>query len=120
MRLAFPPTLPDCSNILPPGNSLTLLFFWDQQPSVPLPPLTVEGLGDGHGVGGKTVYSQTMCSPGTASSISSYMGKELINHGWSKTSQNLCGTTGWRINSSGLAINWNVSDPQSWTLSYCQ
>ena len=120
MRLAFPPTVPDCSNVSPPGNSLNLLFFWDQQPTVPLPPLTVEGMGDGHGIGGKTVYSQAMCSPGTASSISSYMSKELGNHGWSATSQNLCGSTGWRINSSGLAISWNVSNPQEWTLNYCQ
>ena len=120
MRLAFPPTVPDCSNILLPGNTLHLLFFWDQQPSVPLPPLTVEGLGDGSSSGGKTVYSQAMCSPGTASSISSYMGKELGNHSWSSTPQNLCGTTGWVINGAGLAIKWNVSNPQDWTLSYCQ
>ena len=68
----------------------------------------------------KTVYSQAMCSPGTASSISSYMGKELGNHGWSSTTQNLCGTTGWVINGSGLAIKWNLSNPQDWMLSYCQ
>lgn len=120
MRLAFPPTLPDCSNIVPPGNSPTPLFFWDQQSAVPLPPLTIEGLGDGHGVGGKTVYSQTMCSPGTASSINSYMNAELTKHGWSATSQNLCGTTGWVINNAGLAISWNVSNPVDWSLSYCQ
>jgi hypothetical protein len=120
MRLAFPPSMPDCSSILPPGNSPTPLFFWDQQPTVPLPPLTVEGMGSGHGVGSKTVYSQEMCSPGTASSISSYMQTELTHHGWSATSQNLCGTTGWVINNAGLAINWNVSSPLGWTLSYCQ
>jgi hypothetical protein len=120
MRLAFPPSTPDCSNIVPPGNSPTPLFFWDQQPTVPLPPLTIEGMGSGHGVGSKTVYSQEICSPGTASSISSYMHTELTQHGWSATSQNLCGTTGWVINTAGLAINWVVSNPLNWTLSYCQ
>lgn len=120
MRLAFPPSVPNCSNIVPPGNTPTALFFWDQQSTIPLPPLTVEGMGSGHGVGGKTVYSQTMCSPGTAASIASYMHTELTQHGWSATSQNLCGTTGWVINNAGLAINWVVSNPVNWTLSYCQ
>ncbi len=120
MRLAFPPTLPDCSNIVLPGNPSTLLFFWTQQATVPLPPLTIEGMGDGHAVGSKTVYSQTMCSPGTASSISSYMHTELSSHGWSATSQNLCGTTGWVLNNAGLAISWTISDPLDWSLSYCQ
>jgi hypothetical protein len=120
MRLAFPPSLPDCSNIAPQGNVTAPVFFWDQQPTVSLPPLTVEGIGDGHGVGSKTVYSEAMCSPGTASSVNSYMNSELTHHGWSATSQNLCGTTGWVINTAGLAINWAVSNPLSWTLSYCQ
>jgi hypothetical protein len=120
MRLAFPPTLPDCSNILPPGNSLIYYFFWDQQPTVPLPPLTVEGLGDGHGVGSKTVFSQAMCSPGTTASISAYMSKELSQHGWSSTSQSLCGSTGWVINGPGLAVKWSVGNSQDWSLSYCQ
>jgi hypothetical protein len=120
MRLAFPPTVPDCSSILPPGNPLVYYFFWDQQPTVPLPPLTVEGLGDGHSVGSKTVYSQTMCSPGTAASINAYMSKEMSHHGWSSTSQTLCGTTGWDINSSGLALKWSVTDPKDWTMSFCQ
>jgi hypothetical protein len=119
MRLAFPPSLPDCSNILPPGNSPTPLFFWDQQTTVPLPPLTIEGLGDGSSVGGLTVYSQAMCSPGTASSISSYMSTELGKHGWSATSQSLCGTSGWVKNNAGLAIKWTVSNPLDWSLSYC-
>jgi hypothetical protein len=120
MRLAFPPALPDCSNIAPQGNVTAPVFFWDQQASVPLPPLTVEGIGDGHGVGSKTVYSEAMCSPGTASSVNSYMNSELTHHGWSATSQNLCGTTGWVINNAGLAISWNVGNPLNWTLSYCQ
>ena len=120
MRLAFPPSLPDCSNIVLPGNSPTPLFFWDQQQTVPLPPLTVDGMGDGHGVGSQTVYSQVMCSPGTASSISSYMSTELGKHGWSATSQSLCGTSGWVKNSAGLAIKWTVSNPLDWSLSYCQ
>ncbi|HLY29524.1 MAG TPA: hypothetical protein VKQ36_00725 [Ktedonobacterales bacterium] len=121
MRLAFPPTVPDCSNILPPGNPLTYHFFWDgEQSTVPLPPLTVEGLGDGHNVGSKSVFSQFMCSPGTAASISSYMSTELSHHGWSNTSQNLCGTTGWMINNAGLAIDWQVSSATDWELNYCQ
>ncbi|MGO8947476.1 MAG: hypothetical protein ACLQUY_07405 [Ktedonobacterales bacterium] len=120
MRLAFPPSLPDCSNIVPPGNVTAPVFFWDQQPTVPLPPLTVEGMGDGHGVGSKTVFSEAMCSPGTASSVNSYMNSELTQHGWSATSQNLCGTTGWVINNAGLAIAWNVGNPLDWSLSYCQ
>ncbi len=121
LRLAFPPTLPDCSNILPPGNSIAYNFFWtDASPNVPVPPLTVFGLGDGHGVGNKTVYTQFMCSPGTASSISSYMSKELGQHGWSATSQSECGTTGWMINSAGLAISWQVSNPTQWQLNSCQ
>jgi hypothetical protein len=121
MRLAFPPTVPDCSNILPPGNPLVYYFFWTgQQPSVPLPPLTVQGLGDGHGVGGKTVFSEVMCSPGTGASIGAYMSKETGQHGWSSTSQSLCGSTGWVINSAGLALKWAVANPQEWTMSYCQ
>ncbi len=55
IRLASPPSNPDCSNIVPGIG--TIEFFWSQQPPVPVPPLTVEGMGSGHGVGGKTVYS---------------------------------------------------------------
>jgi hypothetical protein len=121
LRLAFPPTLPNCNNILPPGNSLSYHFWWDgTQPSVPVPPLSVMGLGDGHGVGSKTVFSEFMCSPGTASSVATYMNNELTQHGWSATSQSLCGSTGWVINGSGLAISWHITNPTDWELSYCQ
>ncbi len=120
MRLAFPPTLPDCSNIVPGGGAPTLVFFWDQQPTVPLPPLTAEGLGDGHGVGNKTVYDQFMCSAGTASSVNTYLSSEMSKHGWTATSQNLCGSTGWVINGSGLALKWTVSDPTNWQMAFCQ
>jgi hypothetical protein len=120
IRLAIPPSTPDCSNIAPPGGGTAPLeFFWSQQPSVPVPPLSAEGLGDGHGVGSKTVYSQAMCSPGTAASVKSFMSTELANLGYAATNQSLCGTTGWVLK-NGLAISWNVSDPLDWSLSYCQ
>lgn len=119
IRLAFPPTLPDCSNIVPDGAPV-LQFFWEQQPTVPLPPLTAQGLGDGYGTGGKTVFSQDECSAGTAASVNSFLTTEMSNHGWSATSQNLCGSTGWVINSAGLALKWVVTDPTHWTMNYCQ
>jgi len=119
MRLAFPPTLPDCSNIVPDGSP-TRWFFWEQQPTVPLPPLTAEGLGDGYGTGGKTVYSQAECSAGTAASVNAFLSSEMSKHGWSATGQNLCGSTGWVINSAGLALKWVVTDPTNWTMNYCK
>jgi hypothetical protein len=119
MRLAFPPTLPDCSNIELPGNAPTLRFVWDQMTSVPLPPLTIEGMVDDSTVGGEAVTSTHMCSPGTASSISAFMSKELGHHGWRSTSQTLCGSTDWYLNAPGDAISWNVSNPQDWTLNTC-
>lgn len=120
IRLAIPPSAPDCSNIAPPGGGTpTLEFFWSQQTAVPVPPLTAEGLGDGHDVGGKGVYSQFMCSPGTATSIKTFMSSELGKQGFTATNQSLCGTTGWVVKGS-LAIAWNVSSPTDWSLSYCQ
>ncbi len=77
---------------------------------MPVPPLTVEGMGSGHGVGGKTVYSQEMCGPGTATSVKTFMSGELAKLGYSATNQSLCGTTGWVVKGS-LAIAWTVSDP---------
>ncbi len=54
IRLAIPPGPVDCSNIMPPGNpSDAHELFWSQRPSVPVPPLTIEGLGDGSNVDGK-------------------------------------------------------------------
>ncbi len=120
IRLAIPPSTPDCSNIAPPGGgTATLEFFWSQQSSVPVPPLTAEGLGDGHQVGSKTVYSQDVCSPGTAASVKTFMSTELAKLGFASTSASLCGSTGW-VTKNGLAINWNVSNPLDWVLSYCQ
>ena len=120
MRLAFPPSLPDCSNIVPGGGAPTLVFFWDQQPSVPLPPLTAEGLGDGHGVGNKTLYDEFMCSAGTASSVNNYLSTEMGKHGWTSTGQNLCGSTGWVINGAGLALKWSVTNATDWQMISCQ
>jgi hypothetical protein len=120
IRVAVPPSTPDCSNIAPPGGGIPPLeFFWSQQPSIPVPPLTAEGLGDGHGVGSKTVYSQAMCSPGTAASVKSFMSTELGKLGFTSTNQSLCGSTGWVIK-NGLAISWNAGSATGWTLSYCQ
>jgi hypothetical protein len=120
IRVAVPPSTPDCSAIAPPGGGIPPLeFFWSQQPSIPVPPLSAEGLGDGHGVGGKTVFSQSMCSPGTAASVSSFMSTELGKLGFTATSQSLCGSTGW-VSKNGLAIKWQVGSATNWTLSYCQ
>jgi hypothetical protein len=120
IRIAVPPSTPDCSSIAPPGGGTpTLEFFWSQQPSIPVPPLSAEGLYDGHGVGSKTVLSQSMCSPGTVASVKSFMSTELGKLGFKSTSQSLCGTTGWVLK-NGLAISWNVGSATNWTLSYCQ
>lgn len=119
IRLAIPPSVPDCSNILPGGGTPKLEFFWSQQPSVPVPPLSVEGMYDGHQAGGKTVLSQTMCSPGTAASVKTFMSSELAKHGFTATSQSLCGTTGWVVKNN-LAIAWTVNSATDWSLSYCQ
>ena len=120
IRIAVPPSTPDCSNIVPPGGSTPPLeFFWSQQPSIPVPPLTAEGLYEGHSVGAKTVLSQSMCSPGTAASVTGFMSTELGKLGFTSTSQSLCGSTGWVIK-NGLAISWNGGSATDWTLSYCQ
>jgi hypothetical protein len=120
IRLAIPPSPPDCSNIAPPGGGTpSLEFFWSQQPSVPVPPLSAEGLGDGHGVGSKTVYSQALCSPGTTASVTKFMSTELGKLGFVATNQSLCGSTGWVVKNN-LAVNWSVSNPVDWTLSFCQ
>lgn len=119
IRIAAPPSNPDCSNIVPGGGSGTLEFFWSQQPSVPVPPLSVEGMYDGHQVSGKTVLSQSMCSPGTVTSVKTFMSKELTKLGFVATSQSWCGSTGWVVKNN-LAISWNVSSPTNWSLSYCK
>jgi len=120
IRLAIPPSVPDCSNIAPPGGGTPKPeFFWSQQANIPVPPLSSEGLGDGHDVGGKGVFSQFMCSPGTATSVKSFMSTELGKLGFTATNQSECGTTGWVVKGN-LAISWNVSDPKNWSLSYCQ
>ncbi|MGE5334933.1 MAG: hypothetical protein ACM3N4_09565 [Nitrososphaerota archaeon] len=119
IRIAAPPSTPDCSNIVPGGGTPKLEFFWSQQSSVPVPPLSVEGMYDGHQVGGKTVLSQTMCSPGTAASVKTFMSSELAKHGFTATSQSLCGTTGWVVKNN-LAIAWTVNSATNWSLSYCQ
>ena len=120
IRLAIPPSVPDCSAIAPPGGGTpTMEFFWSQQKAIPVPPLTSEGLGDGHGVGSKGVYSQSMCSPGTVASVKTFMSAELGKLGFKATNQSECGTTGWVVKGS-LAISWNVSNPKDWSLSYCQ
>lgn len=119
IRIAAPPSPPDCSNIVPGGGSGTIEFFWSQQPKVPVPPLTVEGMGSGHGVGGKTVYSQEMCGPGTVSSVKTFMSTELKKLGFVASGSSYCGSTGWVVKNN-LAISWNVSSPTNWSLSYCQ
>jgi hypothetical protein len=120
IRLAIPPSTPDCSAIAPPGGGTpTLEFFWSQQHSVPVPPLTAEGLYDGHGVGGKTVLSQSMCSPGTVASVKTFMSTELAKLGFVTSGSSYCGSTGWVVKNN-LAIAWNVSSPTNWSLSYCQ
>ncbi len=85
LRFFVPPTAPGCSvgDTLGVYSGKTYQSTWTDGGSVPLPPLTLFGLGSGFS---KTAYDADgytgMCSAGTAASVNTFFTTELPRLGW--------------------------------------
>jgi hypothetical protein len=76
LRLFTPPPAPNCPADLP-FDTVYSLFIKDH-PDVPLPPLTVYGVGDGS----TGLIFNNMCSAGDANAITTFFQTELTKLGW--------------------------------------
>ncbi len=127
LRLFIPPPTPNCSG--GPFQPPPYKSFASNDSSLPLPPLTVYGAGDGSGA----LLSNTMCSAGTADSVNSFYTTELPKLGWHQGSfpphapPEDCGGpgsySGW-ISPDGKAVmSWSATGggvpATGWNLSVC-
>jgi hypothetical protein len=127
LRLFVPPSIPGCLNngpFSPPYQS-----FYPQYSSLPLPPLTLFGPGDGSG----GLTSNTMCSAGTMDAVNSFFTNELTKHGWHQGSftppsgQPACGGPspfkGWISPDGKHVAAWTATGGSAaangWFLQYC-
>lgn len=82
LRLFVPPPVPNCpvGPFTGPGGPFVAFFF--NKPDLPVPPLTETGPGDGFDQANFSQSNGSMCSSGTAASITSFFAAELPNLGW--------------------------------------
>lgn len=89
-------------------------FVNGMTPPVPLPPFTLLTPDDAAGSTG-----MDLCSPGTASSVSTFMTTELTKEGWQQVASNQkCVFTSQCWTGGGSAISWQVTDPTDWIIAY--
>ncbi|HUY78060.1 MAG TPA: hypothetical protein VMV29_14900 [Ktedonobacterales bacterium] len=121
-RYALSPDFPNCnSNFNNPPASQVNFFLQGYSPALPLPPLSSTAPDDASG--GQKGFD--ICSPGDATSVTTFMEKELAATGWTKsstgTSQDSCIFSGECWVNGARAISFNVpGDATSWIIAWRQ
>lgn len=132
LRLALPPSAPICT---PDPAAIYGTRPYDTNlpstASIPAPPLTKDGLGDGSGVGSLTRFSEVgECTPGTNSALDTFFNTELPHAGWHHSAPpsslaGPCETTGTQWWKGNQIFSWNHSGAAGagtifWGYSICQ
>jgi hypothetical protein len=115
-RIAEPPPFPACAQHYASSPTPNYYYYLpDYTPAVPLPPLTFMAPDNA-----TQPSSYTLCSPGTAASVSAFMTRELPATGWKQVSGDMrcvyeeeCWTNGgsalsWSVGSSSVS-NWHIA-----------
>lgn len=111
LRQATPPAAPSCNSSFT-DTSYHLSEDQGNGVAIPLPPLTRIGLGQG--AAGSTYIS--MCSAGTAASVSAFYQQAAPAYGFQAGQY---GAGSWQLTKSGHIYAFsvtNVTDPTNWTL----
>lgn len=121
LALAAPPTPPTCDASFADG----FLFYLDEQQTVPLPPLTRQGVGDVAG----SLQGYGMCSAGNGDSISAFFAKELPKLGWQQdptfVSTDACpfgsgASPVWVKGGEAVQVQTFTTDPTwNWRMEFC-
>jgi hypothetical protein len=114
VRYAVSPDPGICAQVPGSGPYDFFLPEWGLGPQVPLPPMSRAGHNDA-----PHLFAYTVCSPGTAASITAFMDKELPATGWKPlaASNPSCAFASCWSN-AGRVVTWSVDDPTRWSAGF--